>query len=382
MARRELGPADFISVNANLPCLNPNCHSHGAPHVGCKCYSQSGGPVARTPDQLGMGQVGPEHFSENFAHGGNVHYCSLGLKHLPGCEYYADGGKVEQNHQFNSNPELAVDHAVANHGLLHLLTKTGHSRSEDPHRPAQEFIEHSKKGHDKLQSHVHGIFESKNDKHEIDHESLDHLKNHLESLRQNPDRIMDMGGNLSESLPLHAGMAAAKAANAAQYLHSIKPMGNQLSPLDRISKPSKMEENDYDRQVQIAQNPLSIIKHIKMGAVRPADLQTLQTLYPQLSKSIQDKSFEKVAELKGNGTKIPLRQKAGLSSLLGPLESTQTPQAMQAIIASAGGNAQPQEQQKPQKSKGGATAATQKTIEKTDRLYETPTDQLIMNRKS
>lgn len=53
----------------NLPCLNPNCHSHGRPHPNCRCYG--------------------------FAEGGEVgHFCSEAREHNPDCEYYVKGGEV------------------------------------------------------------------------------------------------------------------------------------------------------------------------------------------------------------------------------------------------------------------------------------------------
>jgi len=52
--------------NAGLPCLNPNCKSHGVPHPNCRCYS--GG--------------------ESFSKGGKVgHFCSTSREHQPDCEY-------------------------------------------------------------------------------------------------------------------------------------------------------------------------------------------------------------------------------------------------------------------------------------------------------
>ena len=61
------------AANAGLPCLNPNCKSHGIPHPNCRCYS--GG--------------------ESFAKGGKVsksHFCSESREHQPGCEYAKGGG--------------------------------------------------------------------------------------------------------------------------------------------------------------------------------------------------------------------------------------------------------------------------------------------------
>lgn len=61
---------------AQLPCLNPNCKSHGKSHPNCRCY---GGRMA----EGGM----------------TVHYCRHGKPHQADCEYsntksLADGGEV------------------------------------------------------------------------------------------------------------------------------------------------------------------------------------------------------------------------------------------------------------------------------------------------
>lgn len=63
-----------------LPCLNPNCKSHGRPHPNCRCYGRmaEGGKVM------------------------NLRYCAHGKGHQSDCEYFKDGGQVEQKRQ---NPE-------------------------------------------------------------------------------------------------------------------------------------------------------------------------------------------------------------------------------------------------------------------------------------
>lgn len=64
------------AANAGLPCLNPNCKSHGIPHPNCRCYS--GG--------------------ESFAKGGKVssHFCSESRQHKPDCEYSPQGQDVRR----------------------------------------------------------------------------------------------------------------------------------------------------------------------------------------------------------------------------------------------------------------------------------------------
>lgn len=72
-----------------LPCLNPNCKSHGKPHPNCRCYSGGG---------------------EEFAEGGEVRpYCSEDRAHNEGCEYYAGGGEVPASDLPDAANEVPAD---------------------------------------------------------------------------------------------------------------------------------------------------------------------------------------------------------------------------------------------------------------------------------
>lgn len=63
----------------NLPCLNPNCKSHGRPHPNCRCYG--------------------------FAEGGAVgHYCDSCKPHQEDCEYFAGGGEVPNQNDIETLP--------------------------------------------------------------------------------------------------------------------------------------------------------------------------------------------------------------------------------------------------------------------------------------
>lgn len=70
---------EVSAYDAGLPCLNPNCKSHGQPHANCKCYAghAKGGQVT------------------------NLRYCAYGMPHEDGCEY-ASGGRVESNDHLDS----------------------------------------------------------------------------------------------------------------------------------------------------------------------------------------------------------------------------------------------------------------------------------------
>lgn len=79
---------------SGLPCLNPYCKSHGKPHPNCRCYS--GG--------------------EAYAEGGKVrHYCAKGMPHKPDCQYYADGGDVDEQ-QPQQQPQTYTTAELLEHG--------------------------------------------------------------------------------------------------------------------------------------------------------------------------------------------------------------------------------------------------------------------------
>lgn len=72
---------DTRAYDKGLPCLNPNCKSHGRPHPNCRCYG--------------------------LAHGGEVsHFCESGNSHNPDCEYYlAEGGMAGQEVPIEDLPD-------------------------------------------------------------------------------------------------------------------------------------------------------------------------------------------------------------------------------------------------------------------------------------
>ena len=77
----EIGKAEpnEFAYEHQLPCLNPNCKSHGRPHPNCRCYG-------------GGGESG------RFAEGGKIpHYCAFGKPHKKGCKYYDEGGYVNRD---------------------------------------------------------------------------------------------------------------------------------------------------------------------------------------------------------------------------------------------------------------------------------------------
>ena len=168
---------------------------------------------------------------------------------------------------------------------------------------------------------------------------------------------------------------------AQDYFDAVRPKQTQNSPLDEISPPDQMQQNHYNRQLDIAQNPSLILQHVKDGTLQPPDLLTLGTLYPQLHNAMVKKAGAALIEAKAKEMELPYKQKQALSMLLGqPLDSTMTPMAMQTIMQA---NAPQQDQQQPQgkKSKSGATSSELKQLNKVDDLYKTPIEDRATDQK-
>lgn len=313
------------------PCINTSCKSYGRPHPNCLCYPGH-------PEEEG-----------SYAKGGQV--CS-GM-HQDKCEHFADGGQVAENNIIQGDPTSALDHIAVHHGLLGLLSKTGHSKSPEPHKHLEDFVNHAKKGMKAVKSHTENLLgPTKSHSMDIDKSSIQGLKDHLLSIQENPQQLLDVGGSLGSILPHHGVQLAAKAGTAVDYLNGMKPKQSQPNPLDTLEPADKIAMGHYDRQLTIAQHPMMILDHLKDGTLRADDITTLHTLYPALSKSLSEKAFEQVVQAKQKGIEIPYKQKQGLSLLLGqPMDSTMTPQSMQAIIASQGPQQMQQKSQPAPKSK-------------------------------
>lgn len=350
-------------------CRNPNCKSVGKSHPSCHCGAPSFSQQAKN--------------LEHDAHGGAVgsHFCSERTPHSDECEHFASGGDVQENHEFFNDPDVSLDHSIVNHGAHHLLTKTGHTRSEEPGRVMHDHLTHVKQGNRGLKNHSKNILETKKE-HLIhsDPEKVQALKAHLEDLQANPQKLLDVGGSMGDDLPNHAGLLGAKVASMMNHLDVIKPKIQQPNAMNEPIKPSKMDEAKYNRQLAVMQNPVIVYQGIKDGMLHPDDLQTIQSVYPKLFEKMQNGAMEAIIDAKAQGRAIPYKHRIGLGLLLGqPLDYTQSPAAAQAIIK-ANGVQQPQSQGKS--SKSSTSAAVLKQMNKVDDMFATPTEKSQLDNKA
>jgi hypothetical protein len=240
-----------------------------------------------------------------------------------------------------------------------------------------DYIRATQKGNTALSSAVNGLLEGAKvviPTHLIpNQESRDKLQKALD-FTSNPVNAINGGADLGHYLPSHATAVGATTAQATQYLNALKPTQPKMSPLDAPPPVDKEAQYKYNRALDIAEQPLLVLQHVKNGTLQAADVQTLHAIYPALHSTMVQKLTNGLIE---KSPTMPYAQRVSLSNLIGgtPLDSTMTPQSMQAIIQSSVS----QQVQRQQNAQGGSkqkktSAATLDQLNKVDRLYQTPSE--------
>lgn len=164
-----------------------------------------------------------------------------------------------------------------------------------------------------------------------DKERLTKLEAHLAELEKNPDKMMDISGQVSHYMPFHAGAMASTAQNAVNYLNAQKPRNTQPSPLDKPMEPSPVQEAAYRKTLEIAESPLTVLSRIYKGQLQPKDLTDLSTLYPAVSAKMKQTVGSAMMDHMAKGNTVPYKMRHSLSLLMGqPLDSTFVPSNMMA----------------------------------------------------
>lgn len=421
---------------AYLPCQNPACKSNGAPHPNCECYKHIHGneknrimredPSIQFPGTTrGMTRRKKRGGGYKYmAKGGEVgsdHFCDSGMSHLPSCEYFAQGGPVA-----SEVPQETHDHSAAYHGLHGMLSagdsklkdpdqhkgtlsnihqefpEEGHplvgnigkenlhslmpnliknSKGKEPHpeafRSSVDYLNSAIKGKDKLSSKINSLFK-KTDTEKIDESVRSSLKDRVNDLSANPQKMLELGGNLGHYMPAQNAQLAESVSNAVQYLSSMKPQGSQAGPLDPVMPPTRWDEIKYNRALDIASDPTLVIDYAKNGLLEAQDIQTLHALYPKLAQSITQKATEFLIDKGIDDSKLTRAQKRSFSALIGqPLTFTQGPEAIRAIMQANSDAKTTTQDQGPKK----ATGVELKQINKVNQNSATPLQQRQLDRK-
>ena len=190
------------------------------------------------------------------------------------------------------------------------------------------------------------------------------LDQSLQNIQKDPQGFMTSQGDsdLGHYLPGHQAAAAMITTRAANYLQSIKPKGHSFGPLDKPLPPTPVEENRYNRALDIAQQPAILLKYMKDGTLKLSDIQDINGMYPEYFQNMISQISNNLGDHFAGDDLIPYKTRISLSLALGqPLSASMQPQA---IIS-----AQPQP--KPQFQAPRVSKNTAKIGNKTNNMYKT-----------
>lgn len=240
-------------------------------------------------------------------------------------------------------------------GLLRFLANGQHV-SAGGFKGMVEYIDHMIKGENAIANGVKNLFKAGStiipEKLTPDQSKRDKLNKRIQSIQEDPKQLFDVGGTTTVYLPEHGGALGQTAGTAVQYLQSIKPSPVKQAPLDSEPIVSKAEKAQYQRTLDIAEQPLMVLNHIKNGTLTGRDLTDLKTMYPALYQKLNLKLNDQLVNVIDKKVEIPYRTKLSLGLFMGqPLDSTMTPHSIQSSqMAFAQSNQQ--QAQKEQKQKG------------------------------
>lgn len=158
------------------------------------------------------------------------------------------------------------------------------------------------------------------------------LEKALEKFKDDPSKMLNIDEQTSSYLPGHSQAVGEMTAKAVNYLNQLKPNIMPQGIFDKEHKPSKAEQANYERSLDIANQPLITLKELQKGTLLPNDVHIVRNLYPELFNKISQKLVNQIIESKSKGTEIPYGIRLNASLFLGtPLDRTMTPQSIQQL---------------------------------------------------
>ncbi len=187
--------------------------------------------------------------------------------------------------------------------------------------------------------------------------------------------ILDAHPGVADHFPTQNVILNSARGRISNYLSSLQPQKTpQKLAFDDIPK-DKQAERNYDKAIDIALNPLSVLQHVKAGTIEPQQIKHLNAMYPEVVTQVQKKLTERITEAQLKNEKPAYQTRLGMSMMLGtPLDSSMTPANIQAI--QIGFAPKQPVQQGPQ----GDNKGSKKSLEKAPNQYRMGDESRILNK--
>lgn len=198
--------------------------------------------------------------------------------------------------------------------------------------------------------------------------SRDKLKKAVDEYTKNPEKLMDL--HSAVSVPEYQTAFAMTAARSVQYLASLRPNTDRQKPLDPKPVPNAVQEAKYNRALDIAEKPISVLYKMKKGSLTPDDVAAIKTMHPEVYGLMADKLNQEIIDHTAKGKSIPYAARLSMGLFLGQdLDSTMTPQA---IMATQPQQAPGQPQQGGPVPQGGKAKGSMASLSKIPGMFMTP----------
>lgn len=215
------------------------------------------------------------------------------------------------------------------------------------------------------------VIPSESDRHKLDKQ--------LKALQKDPSGLLNAGGQTGHYLPNHAQAMGTTASKAVNFLNSQRPDDSPKNPLDSKIPVSAAQKMEFNRLLDLAQQPLLILPRVKDGSVTSGELQAVKTMYPSLYNRLAQKLTNEMLAHIAKGDVVPYRTKMGVSLFLGqPLDSSMTPKSiLNTQLVHMGAGVQ-QALQPSQNQRAPASAAP--ALNKLPKAYMTPLQSMEANK--
>jgi hypothetical protein len=175
---------------------------------------------------------------------------------------------------------------------------------------------------------------------------MDKMDEEVKKFQTDPTSFLKDPGNLGEMLPRYAQAMGSQTAKTLSYLNTVRPSEDKASPFDSKPAVSQVEKAQYERAMAIAEQPLTILSHIKDATINSKDVTAFKSMMPELYNKYSMEITGEILDTLNKGETIPYPLRMSLSRFLEqPLDFTMTKDALIAIQAST---VPPQDSQPPQ----------------------------------
>lgn len=169
-----------------------------------------------------------------------------------------------------------------------------------------------------------------------------------------PMAELNQSNSIAEHFPEQNMLLNTAKARVSTYLNSVRPLPTTKLPFDSEHK-DKHKKREYDKVLDLANQPLSVLKQIKDGSLVPKTMSTFTAMYPELHSHLAKRITKEIIKHQLDETKKPpYHVRQALSLFLGSnLDSTLSqPNMMAAQNVFAQQRAQKQAPQKSTNSLG------------------------------